>query len=163
MTGFLINGDESITASGEGYHDYNWHYIYSPFVQHSWYWCNFNEDALVITWAEIMKNIFSSGTMIVVNPNEMNSFLINLEDVIFSGCEYMFKNRRYIPRTFSLKIDSEPLYVDVKMETLNTHYVRLPFMRYWRYHLRVVGTIVYNDTVEEINIVQIANIMRFFK
>ena len=74
----------------------------------------------------------------------------------------MVYHGRIITKILSFKIENDWLKVDVRMETVNVHHVKLPFVNYWRYHLRIVGTITYNQVREEIDTVELSELMRFF-
>lgn len=163
VTGWIEFDGKNISVSGSGYHDHNWFYSYIPFMQKGWHYCSINGNLFGLTFADVKKNFFKSQMITVFNHRGNDSFFINPENVTFSVSEYMFDHGRFIPKIFSIKIDCENLSVDVRFETIDTHpVVNIPFLKYWRYHLKVVGNIVYDDIVEEIDTVQISELTKFF-
>jgi hypothetical protein len=162
VTGWIQFDNNNISVSGEGYHDHNWFYIHTPLIQKGWHYCSFNSEFFGITWAEVKKNFFTHEQITVFNHKDKKSFLIKPENVTFSVNEYMFNHGRFIPKTFSIRINCKNLSIDAKFETIDTHHIKLPFLKYWRYHLRVIGNIIYDDIVEEVNTIQISELMKFF-
>ncbi|UCD14670.1 MAG: hypothetical protein JSW60_04410, partial [Thermoplasmatales archaeon] len=147
---------------GEGYHDHNWFYIYTPLIQRGWHFGKIAGDTLGVTWVKIMNTRFTGEMLGVLNHKDMNPIMLDPDDVKLSIDKYMFDHGRFIPKIFSLQIENDWLYVDVKMETLNVHHVKLPLVNYWRYHVRIVGTITLNQVSEEIDSVEISELMKFF-
>ena len=162
VTGWILLNGKNISVSGEGYHDHNWFYIYTPLIQKGWHFGNIAGDTLGITWVKIMNRCFNSEIIAVLNQKDMNPIKLDSDDVKLSIEKYMFDHGRFIPKIISLQIKNEWLHVDVKMETLNVHHVKLPLVNYWRYHLRIVGTITLDYVSEEIDIVEISELMKFF-
>jgi len=162
VTGWILLNGENISIFGNGFHDHNWFYIFTPFIQKGWHYVSLEGNLLGITWAKVMKNRFTGEVIAVLNQKDMNPLLINPDEVTLLINEYMFTHGRLIPKNYSLKIENERLLVDVRMETLNIHYIKLPLMNYWRYHIRVKGIISLDQISEEVNTVKISELMKFF-
>jgi hypothetical protein len=162
VTGFMILEGENISVSGEGYHDHNWFYLFTPLMQKGWHFGNIAGETLGVTWAYIVKDRFNVESIGVLNQKNEKPIEINPEDVKITVTEYAVSNRRRIPKKVTLEIENERLHVDISMETLNTNHVRLPILNYWRYHLRIVGTITLDSVTENIDNIGISEFMRFF-
>jgi hypothetical protein len=162
VTGYMILEGENISVSGEGYHDHNWFYISTPLMQKGWHFGNIAGDSLGITWANIMKNRFNAESIVVLNQKNGKPIEIDPEDVKITIIEYIFSHRERIPKKFTLEIENDRLHVNVDIETLNTNHVKLPLLNYWRYHLRIVGTITLDSVTEYIDNIGISELMRFF-
>ena len=109
-----------------------------------------------------MENRFTGEIIAVLNHKNKDPILINPENVSLIIHNYIFDHGRFIPKNYSLIIENEHLLLDVKMETLNTHFIKLPFIKYWRYHVRVTGVITFNHISEEINLIKISELIKFF-
>lgn len=162
VTGWLLLNGKNITVSGEGYHDHNWFYTYTPLIQKGWHFGNFGGETLGLSWVKIFNRGFTSKIIAVLNQKDMSPIMLDSDDVELSVDKYMFDHGKLIPKILSLKIEDEWLKVDVRMEIVNVHHVKLLFVNYWRYHLRIVGTITYNQVREEIDTVELSELMRFF-
>jgi hypothetical protein len=162
VTGHIKLNGETIPVSGEGYHDHNWFYLYAPLIQKGWQFINAPGDDLGITMVKVMKNRFVGEPMTIVNQIDENPWLIPSDEVHFLVTDYMVDHGRFIPKNFSLQVSTDQVKVDLKMETRNVHYVKLPFLNYWRYHLRITGNITVGSVTENVDTIRISELLRFF-
>lgn len=162
VTGYMILEGKNMSVSGEGYHDHNWFYIFTPLMQKGWHFGNIAGETLGITWVYIMNNPFNVETISVLNQKNGKPVEIDPEDVKITVTEYALSNRKRIPKKITLEIENERLLVNISMETLNTNHVKLPLLNYWRYHLRIVGTITLDSVTENIDNISLSEFMRFF-
>ena len=162
VTGYMILEGKNISVSGEGYHDHNWFYIFTPLMQKGWHFGNIGINSLGITWANVMKNRFNTEHIIVLNQKDKKPIEIDPEDVEIVIVEYTWSFGKKIPKRITLNIENDRLHADVIMETVNINHVKLPLLNYWRYHLRIVGTITLDSVTEKIDTIAISELMRFF-
>ena len=162
VTGRIMLEGENISVSGEGYHDHNWFYIWTPLIQKGWHFGNIVGESLCITWANIKKNCSNTESMFILNQKHSDPILIDSNDVKFTVKEYTRNHGKIIPKKFSLEIKSDRLYVNIDMYALNINYVKLPFLSYWRYHLRIVGTITLDSVTDNIDNISMSEFMKFF-
>ena len=162
VTGTISLNNEKISVSGEGYHDHNWLYTYTPLLQKGWHFGRIVGDNLYVTWVKVMKTRFTGEIIAILNKEMNDPEIINKDDFHLTITEYMYNNRRFIPKNFNIEIKNNQLFADVKMETINVHHYNLPFLNYWKYHLRTVGTISLDNITEEIDNIQISDLMKFF-
>lgn len=162
VTGTItINGQE-ISVSGEGYHDHNWLYTFTPLLQRGWHFGRIVGDTLCVTWVKVMKNRFTGEIIAVLNKGLTDPLMLNPNDFKLRITEYMYNNRRFVPKKFFIEIKNDLLYVEVNMETLNIHHCRLPTLNYWKYHLKTVGKIAFDNVIENVNKIEISDLMKFF-
>jgi len=162
VTGYMIFEGKNISVSGEGYHDHNWFYISTPLMQKGWHFGNLAGESLGITWANIVKNRFNTESIVVLNQKHEDPIALDLNDAKFTVTEYMWDHGAKIPKKFSLEIKNNRLHVAVDIEALSTNHVKMPLLNYWRYHLRIVGTITLDSVTEYIDNIGISEFMRFF-
>jgi len=157
----LLNG-ETIPVTGEGYHDHNWFRLCTPFIQKGWHFINIPGETIDITYVQVMKTQFKGEVLAVWNQNEKTPLLIPADDVNLTVTEYMFDHGRWIPKNLLLQINNEQVQADITLQTYNVHYVKLPFLKYWRYHLKITGTIITGSLTETIDTVQISELIKFY-
>jgi len=162
VTGTISLNNEKISVSGEGYHDHNWLYTYTPLLQKGWHFGRIAGDTLCLTWAKVRKKRFKGDKIAILNQGQADPVLIDPNDFKLTITKYMCDHLRRIPKKFSVSINNERLTIDAKMEALNTQYVRLPLINYWRYHVRTVGKITLDGLTENIDTVEISEFMKFF-
>jgi len=161
VTGHIQLNGETIPVSGAGYHDHNWFYLYTPLIQKGWQFINVAGDDLGVTMVKVMKNRFVGESITVLNQKDRDPSLIPSDDVHFLVTEYMVDHGRLIPKNFLLRVSADQVQVDLTMVTCNVHYVKLPFLNYWRYHLRITGTITVGSVTERIDSIRISELLRF--
>jgi len=163
VSGSLTIEGQTISVSGEGYHDHNWFYVNTPLMQEGWHFGNIAGDSLGITWANIMKDGDIGDSITVLNQKNANPISISPDNVKLTVEEYVVNNDKKIPKIFSLKVDSDQVKANFNVETLNFNYVELPLLSYWRFHLRIVGTITLGEVTEKIDNIGISELMKFAK
>ena len=161
VQGTITLDGKTINVTGNGYHDHNIYPIYAPFTTKGYHFARLGGNSLCITWAVVTKNRFSEGMIAILNQGKMNYLKIGSNGINFTVEESMYDRGELIPKIFSLKINNDRLQVNVTMETLAVHCIRYPTIKYWRYHLRVSGTITLGSFTEKIDSVEISELMRF--
>lgn len=162
VTGQITLNEETITVSGEGYHDHNWFFPYTPLIQKGWQFINVPGNNLGITIARVMKNRVIGESIAVLNQKEKDPLLIPSDKVHLLVTKYTVDHGRVIPIKFLLQVSSDQVRVNLSIETLNVHFIKLPFLNYWRYHLHVTGTITVGSVAENIDTIRISELLRFF-
>jgi hypothetical protein len=155
-----ING-ENIDVVGHGYHDHNAYPIFAPAFSKGYHFGKLPIDSLNVTWARVMKR-FSGEQKILVLNKENDYININSKDIQFTIEKQVKDHGKIIPDIFSIVVENEILKLNIKMETLNIDRVHLPFLKYWRYHVRYTGDIKLDSISKKINKVEIAEYLRFF-
>jgi hypothetical protein len=162
VTGQITLNGTTIAVSGEGYHDHNWFYPYTPLIQKGWQFINAPGDTLGITMVKVMKNRLVGESMTILNQKDRNPLVLPSDEVHFLVTDYIVDHGRVIPSKFLLQVSSVQVQANLTIETRNVHFIRLPFLNYWRYHLHITGTITVGSVTEKIDTTRISELLRFF-
>ena len=67
-----------------------------------------------------------------------------------------------LPHSFSLEVQNEQISMNINMESLQKHHIRIMgIVSYWRHHLKCTGSITIGSQDEIIDVTYIAEFMRF--
>lgn len=146
---------------GKGYHDHNIYPIYAPLLNKGYHFGKITLDSIVITWANVMKNRGKEEHIVVVN-REQKYILIDPEDIRFTVETQVKVHGKLIPERFYLTVENNDVKLNVNMEALNVHYIRIPMLNYWRYHLKTRGEIQIDGLFQKIDTLDISELLRFF-
>ena len=169
VTGSISYDDQNLNVTGRGYHDHNWNFsLQTPARGWSWYWGKITGNTLNLAWAEIkdtgiLPQTFSDN-LGVLNTQQDEFVVIDPENIHFSAESYVFKDNRFIPTEFHLRLHQDDVSVDVTLSSVDLHRSDPSVMtlHYWRYFVSVTGIISYKDTTEYLDEkIQIMEYMRF--
>jgi len=161
VTGTITYGKKSLTVDGIGYHDHNWNYtLMSAFTYgKGWYWGKINSDTFTIVLANVLKRSGYEDIVAVVCPDHKGFYNINPDHLEFKVKDFSTYHRRKIPSTISVIvneiIDSVPIFVDITMDVKHVHFSKVLFASYWRYHVKIKGSISVDQHIEYIDNMQI--------
>ena len=161
VDGFIICNNKRIQASGEGYHDHNLYPIYSPLTTKGYHFGKISFDSLSITWANVIKNRKKHQPIIVVNYGD-KYFSVNPENINFEIVNEKIENKKEIPLTWKIIINDDKIKTNLLLDSIQNHYVSIPSVNYWRYHVGVKGKIFFNKIKEDIDKIEIAEYLKFF-
>jgi hypothetical protein len=108
-----------------------------------------------------MQNSQGFESIGVINQKNTKPKALDPSDLKITIKEYMVNNGKKIPKDFTIEVDKGEIHITLNIETLNSNYVKLPLLSYWRFHLKIEGTITAGSVTEEINNVGIAELMKF--
>jgi hypothetical protein len=98
----------------------------------------------------------------VINEDGKGYRNVPSDNIVFDPDNFAFENGRFIPYEFDLSATDNDMSLDVTMEVLAIHHVRIfGVVNYWRYHLHCIGSITVNGVEEPIDRLQIAECIRF--
>jgi len=161
VTGWIKIHDKKIPVTGEGYHDHNWFYLYTPFLQKGWHFGNIAGDNLGITWATVLKDTGLNEVIGVINQKQKHPINVDSKDITLSINKYMWCNRKKIPKEYSIVIQNDNIHVNLDIKTVSTNHVKLPMLNYWRIHSRITGAITVASETEKIDTIAISELMKF--
>ncbi len=169
VEGMLYFPDEQIPVNGRGYHDHNWNFsLKTPARGWSWFWGKITGETLNLAWAEIKETGILEQTFTeklgVLNTQNNCYVVIDPDNITFTAKSYIFRDKRFIPTEFHIKIEQDDVFIDVILNAKSIHRSNpsVMTMHYWRYFVLVDGVISYGDRVEKIdNKIQIMEYMRF--
>jgi len=164
VQGHLIIKGNKINVTGLGYHEHAWE-ISHPITEYGWFWGKASSKSYTLAWATLMKNRFKEKTRVAVFSQDNAGYIeIDTEKINFKATKYILDHWRLIPTKFILNITdpANSIYINISMESVNTHHYGKFIFRYWRYHLRVNGKINYKSNTEIIeNQIQTMEYMKF--
>jgi hypothetical protein len=155
VKGKIFVEGNSIDVSGEGYHDHNIYPVYTPFFNRGYHFGKIPAEDLKVTWARVIKKPKKEQVIVVLNEDRYYTS-INPKNVRFT------LDRERVPRVWFLRVDSDDLYLDVKIESINFHHISIPPVNYWRYHVKNKGVIETKKSLKKIDNLEISEYLRFF-
>ena len=120
--------------SGRGYHDHNIFRVYSPIISRGY------EDGKVMlngtsfVWADILYP--EPEKFIVLSYNSTYHVMHN---VSIHPKNYVFFRWHFIPSCFEVYGKEGENEVKAAFSSVSIHYIHLPFINYWRYHVIAKG------------------------
>lgn len=99
--------------------------------------------------ADVFAILSENGSYIAISPGSM--------EIKFSS--YIYDHSRKIPTEVFISIndDKNAIFAELHITSIDFHHIRLPFLRYWRYHVRVEGKIRTEEgdkDIDEIDIME---------
>ena len=143
-----VKGD-IITVNGTGYQEHGWDVRH---LHRNWYWGKFFSDSNSVIFSQNMKNRWQEDIfLVVVNSGEENYTSIARENITFNHMDFKFNHGRLIPLKSIFQIDEKDIHIDVVFNVQSIHFSSIVLLNYWRFHIRVTGTISVNGIVEEVD------------
>lgn len=156
-----LNGDE-ISVEGKGYHDHNIFSLLTPLTERGYADGKIMHGTTSIVWGYIMHgmrnaDVFAilseNGSYIAISPGSM--------EIKFSS--YIYDHGRKIPTEVFISINDtkNAIFAELHVTSIGFHHIRLPFLRYWRYHVRTEGKIRIGECDEDIDEIDIMERMLY--
>ena len=161
VKGTLTLNGETIKVNGRGYHDHNWGFRL-PVTLKGWYWGRCGGDSFNLVWSKIMSAKSKDFLLAVLNDGKTDYVNINPEKIQVSVMGYTYDHGgKKIPDEFTVDVKDERIHINVRMKTIEAvRYIRMPFVKYWRYHVHATGHISYDERCEEIDQVEIIEFLK---
>jgi hypothetical protein len=70
-------------------------------------------------------------------------------------------NKRIMPKKWNLYVDNEDFKMDVNISSIDYHYISVPTVNYWRYHVKNQGYVIYDSEKKNINSIDISEYLKF--
>lgn len=162
VTGKLTLQNKTVNVSGIGYHDHNWNVTVSTGRNYGWLWGKTSSNKHVLTWATIFETWYKRSPLLVINQDYKGFINIPAEHIDFSVTDIRFKNGMILPYGFTILAQYKEYKITLSIEIIDSDYITvLGLINYWRYHTHTTGTIKSNDAVEQIDVYDIAEFIRF--
>lgn len=161
VQGTLRLDGKKIEVSGVGYHDHNIYPIYAPFKIRGYHFGKIAVDTDSITWARILRKHSDEHRIVVLNKDDQY-LSIDPNDIRYTIKKEIISGGKPIPDVFQLQVENNHLSIDITMETMNVHQIRMPGLRYWRSHLHTVGTIRTDTYSKHVDGIEISELLKFF-
>ena len=135
VEGKIVMGKEK-EVEGKGYHDHNIFFFLSPFISRGYFDGKIMMNNLSIVWAKLLKSRFSSKNFIVWSAEDYELISKNVSIV---GKDYIIEHGKPIPTSFLISVNRKNFSLNVTLKAKAIHFIRLPFVYYWRYHVIAEG------------------------
>jgi len=138
--GNLTVDGEEIRVTGTGYHDHNRFAIATPLIEYGYMDGKMAGDGFSLVWGNIMQTPSSANPFAIYSEGgNYHALYPPVLNLTFDG--YVYDHGKYIPTICRLQTSDDVLAMSVNMTASAHHHIRLPGMRYWRYHVNVEGHI----------------------
>jgi len=146
-----LNGNE-VMVKGKGYHDHNIFLLSNPFLKRG----RVMMENISIVWAKLMSNIFLQQNFVIVSTS---SFKL-IENVNIECTDYEINHGRLIPTSFFISAH-DGVEVEITLHTSSIHFIRLPLLHYWRYHVHATGKIMMEGEIRNVDTFDMMEYMLF--
>lgn len=149
--------NEEKNVIGKGYHDHNIFFLYNPFTRRGYMDGKIMMKNLSIVWAKLMKNFLLHENFLIFSEEDYNL----IENAEIKCLDYEMRNGRLIPTLFIISASYENISINLTLNIISTHFIRLPLIHYWRYHVHATGEIKKNGIRFEVDTFDIMEYMLF--
>ncbi len=130
----IFNGKE-YEIDGKGYHDHNIFYIWQPFLETGYIDGKIIAGNISLFWAKLMKKPLIQQNFAIYSNSTYHVLSVSIK------CrDYKLNHGHFIPTSFF--IDGEG--INVTMHVYAVHFISLPFIKYWRFHIHSKGEVMGN-------------------
>ncbi|MFO8078537.1 MAG: lipocalin-like domain-containing protein [Thermoplasmatota archaeon] len=161
IQGEISYDGKTVSVDGIGYHDHNWNYRPSSVLTYGkgWYWGKIKSQSFNIVWANVLKRSGLQDLLAIVNVDGNGFYAVNPENIVFNANNFIRYKRRKIPTFFTFNfrdtVKKKQIEASLSIDVKHIHYSKVFIASYWRYHVGIKGKIVVDDTVENIDNLQI--------
>ncbi len=129
---------EKREVAGKGYHDHNIFFLSAPLVQRGYFNGKILAENYSIFWARLMWRMAPLEDFVVFSNG---SYTLLSGDVSIRCAGYAWNHGFLIPKVFSIYAEGNGIRINVTLTAHTIHFIRLPFVRYWRYHIYADGVV----------------------
>ncbi len=160
VEGKIFFDNRAIHVEGSGYHDHNMYPIYSPFTTIGYHFGKITLDSINLIWANVEKSKKKKQPIVIVNKADSN-ISIDPKYISFKIKNKEIDNKRIMPKKWNLYVDNEDFKMDVNISSIDYHYISVPTVNYWRYHVKNQGYVIYDSEKKNINSIDISEYLKF--
>jgi len=151
-----FNGSRSV-VHGKGYHDHNIFFLSNPFFRRGYMDGRVMMDNISLVWAKLMSNIFLQHNFVIVSTS---SFKL-IDNATIKCGNYELNHGRIIPTSFLIYASGENTSINITLHATSIHFIRLPLLHYWRYHVHATGCIAIGGEERRVNTYDMMEYMLF--
>ena len=130
----FFNGKE-YEIDGKGYHDHNIFYIWQPFLETGYIDGKIIAGNISLFWAKLMKKPLIQQNFAIYSNSTYHVLSVSIK------CrDYKLNHGHFIPTTFFVNGEG----INVTMHVYAVHFISLPFIKYWRFHIHSKGEVMGN-------------------
>jgi len=160
IKGILYHEGKKIDVTGEGYHDHNIYPFYKPLFNKGVNWGKIRTESFNIVWAWVMKNSKKQEYICVINKDN-EFFSIPSQDVNLSVKSHIKKHRKIVPTKYNIYVKKNDILIDIDIESIDCHFIKIPSVKYWRHHAHNTGEIKIGNISEKVDDVEIIDQLSF--
>ena len=162
VPGFHVSGimkidGKQIIVDGTGYHDHNVFSLSTPAAERGYMDGKILRGRFSIVWGYLMHNILDADSFVILSEDgSYTAVSPDSTEMKFSSYTY---DMGWIPTEVFISINDSKngIFANLHITTLDFHHIRLPFLRYWRYHVRVEGEVItpsHREKIDETDIME---------
>jgi len=151
-----IDGNKR-NVEGKGYHDHNIFFLWQPFIERGYMDGKIIMNNYSIVWARLMNSMINHKDFVIFSKS---SYML-IKNITIKCFDYKINHGKIIPTSFHIFAKNKNLSIDVSIHAYSIHFIRLPLIRYWRYHVHAIGEIKEKDKTTKINTNDIVEYMLF--
>jgi hypothetical protein len=162
VKGTITRNGKTVSVEGEGYHDHNIYPLTSPLKAQGYHFGTVGGSKLHVTWARVTPRSSQELKIFILNHQTSEPLSVAPDNLQFSILATEEDAGEVIPIEFILSVDTADVKGSLHFDTLSHHCIRLPSIRYWRYHQKITGTLTYGNVTEDIDTVEFSELLTFF-
>ncbi|HDS59981.1 MAG TPA: hypothetical protein ENN54_06820 [Thermoplasmatales archaeon] len=138
VNGTLTVDGEQVEVRGTGYHDHNRFSLFTPLLEYGYMDGKVATGEVSLVWGYIMHSRWrASAFAIISHRGDYHPLYPPHLQMEFD--RYVYDHGWRIPTSCQLRFENETLALAVNMTATRFHPIRLPGLRYWRYHVETEG------------------------
>ncbi|MFO8133805.1 MAG: hypothetical protein R6U10_07760 [Thermoplasmatota archaeon] len=140
VTGAVTLDGRSHRVTGTGYHDHNVFSLLNPLLEHGYLDGKMISEHFSLVWGYIMERRTLAHSLAVASEHG-DYHPIDSDALGLTFSAHIWDNGSRIPTICTISIHDREHGIRGKiwMNATAVHHIRLPLLRYWRYHVRVTG------------------------
>jgi predicted secreted hydrolase len=159
VQGTITINTTTIPVQGIGYQEHGWNIRK---LHRSWFWGKIVSEHLNLIFSQNMKNHTEEDVFVaVLNYGKENYTSIGRANITLLPSEYTWTHGHHIPMSYALKMDQDGIHINVTIKAVTVHFSTILIMNYWRFHMKVTGTMTCGNLTDSIDNYQIMEAFHF--
>jgi hypothetical protein len=157
--GTITIGNTPKSVEGTGYQEHGWDIRK---LHRSWFWGKIVSEHLNLIFSQNMKNRTEEDVFIaVLNWGKDNYSGIDRANITLTPTNYTWNHGRRIPMQYTLKMDQSDIHINVTITAITVHFSSILIINYWRFHMKVHGTMTCGNVTDVVDNYQIMEVFHF--
>lgn len=157
VSGTMKIEKKSRSIEGKGYHDHNAFSLLTPVFERGYMDGKILQGSTSIVWGYLMHSVWDTDAFAILSENGGYT-AISPGSVKITVSSYIYDHGMIPTGVFiSINDSKNGIFAEMNVTALNFHHIRLPFLRYWRYHVRVEGKVAtpfHKEKIDEVGIME---------
>jgi predicted secreted hydrolase len=155
VNGTLYIKEKNIPVHGIGYQEHGWNIRSLP---HKWQWGKFSSEHFNVIFSRSMDNPLKIDMIYTIINTNSSYISINPHHIRLQPLKTIWSHGRFIPVVSSLEVHEELYTIHVIFVVQTIQYQHLLIIRYWRFHVHVIGYVTVNEVTEPVDETQIMEV-----